>query len=195
MTRYHADQDTELVVFAAVQEAKRLALAVLDEEERVTIPGRGSEGPTTWEDTLREIAQNERTDRFAAARLALAEWEHARNEAWTYLIRQGVPEYLTKLFRGNYPVFNWISAEDVEAEVIFRLPHFIERYIPGSSANFGTYCARAIQRHLREWASQQGPVEVPRDDARQYRPDVGRVSYDALMADLEDGGDDAEEAV
>jgi len=173
-----ADQQIHLEgLLSAARGARNTCLEWLPEAERSTTPGVGSEGPTTWEDNLRERAESS-----PEANVLLEIWQHARDAAWVYLIELRVPEYYTILFRKQAPQYRWIKSDDIQAEVMFLLPFFIERYPGKEGGTFQRYAARGILQRLRVWAAQQGPVQVPEKVARNLNLKRVRKGAEEILA-------------
>jgi hypothetical protein len=184
-----ADQQIHLEGLLAVARGTRAAArAYLPEPERETTPGVGSEGPTTWEDNLRERCNSD----YHASELLIA-WEDARNAAWVYLIELRVPEYYTALFRKQATQYRWIKSDDIQAEVMFLLPFFIERYPGKEGGTFQRYAARGVLQRLRVWAAQQGPVQVPEKVARNLNLKRVRHGAEEILAPEQEREDHADE--
>ena len=177
------ERELFLTARVALEEARRhLTSAELD-----TIRAPGSEYPKTWEDHL-----TMRAAFCLDSRLALEKWQTARNAVWVELVDNGAPEYFASAFRKKNRTYRWISKEDIEAEVMFALAYFIERYDPrDTKADFRTYAMRGMLQKLTEWAAQQGPLQLPEKVARKLNPREYRrpAQSAALQSDAPEEGE------
>jgi len=176
-------RDRELELAANVQASKRKLLGLLTPSEQRTTRRMGSTESDTFEEkSMGLIASQSPRSGFLAE--ALKGYQAAVNALWTFEIQHGAPEKIAYSWRRKHLGYSWISAEDLQSEVIFLLREAVTKYDPvkANGATLSTLCHQSLHSDLTAWAGQQGPVELPRDSARDEGPDF----YRAPMPDPED---------
>jgi hypothetical protein len=178
MTKLTERQEAELA--SEVQVTKRALLELLPEADREASKGRGSDGPILFEDKAKArglwLMEQGHMEEARALGAALAAFQKAVNEAWVAAVRQGLPSALAAEWRRkNRLRAQGLSKEDVEAEVMFALRHFIIRFDPHEGERLFSYAYRGVLQHLTEWSTQtQMPVHVPQKEARTALAVQGR---------------------
>ena len=175
-----------------VQARKRELLELLPEGDRDTTSVRGSSPAITFEDKAKARAKWHRDhcpDSKVTHELAdlieqrLAAFQAAVNVYWSWAVSHGLPTALAAEWRKKHrKQGQHISKEEVEAEVIFILRHFIIRFAPTNEERLFSYAYRGVLQHLTEWSAQQGPIELPQKAAREVS-----------LRDMRAGGSDAGE--
>jgi hypothetical protein len=147
----------------------------LTPSEQKTTRRLGSAYPDTFEEKATFLAQ-EGHPRAQWVAPRLKAFQEAVNALWVYEIEQRLPERLVKTWRQKHRGYSWIAQEDLEAEVIFLMRHFIVRWDPdvAQAAQLFNYAYRGVHQALTEWAANQGPVELPRGEKRELNPEVYR---------------------
>jgi hypothetical protein len=159
---------------------KKELLKVLTPEEQKTTQRHGSTTPETFEEKAQHLVDDQGPRaRFIESKLKA--FQEAVNALWVHAIETGVPEKIVSGWKRKHRGYSWLSKDDLQAEAMFRIRHFIVRYDPdeGGGAGLFSYAYRGLQQQLTEWAAQQGPVQLPTDEARRHTPNVGRQSLDS----------------
>lgn len=157
-----------------VQEAKRVLLALLTDEEKIPRRTRvtAERDYRTFEDIAREISKSD-DPRAGNVGAALAVFQSAVNDSWEAAFRSGAHRKLARgwlnRWRGTLKDVGAVTFDEIEGEVLWALRRFIVRYQNNDDAQLMTYAFPGICRWLHEYVvAALLPVEVPRQVRREF---------------------------
>ena len=181
------NREREQELATLVQLRKRTLLGLLTPQERKTVRRHGSAESETFEDRAREIAEAAGQGRFGrpdAVKQALDEYVEVINLFWTYVQENRMDDVLSSTWLQKHRGYRYLDRDELAAEALFAMRAHIVTFMP-NNGNFIPYSQRGVHQCLTEWAAQQGPVEIPRDESRKTGPSVYRRSLTISSGDLD----------
>ncbi len=161
-----------------VQRSRRALKNLLTRAEWITKSARGSEYPTTFEDTAREISESD-DPRAQEVGLVLTMFQADVNRLWEHAVAAKMPlRHVRAWVQREKPPLETtpLTYEDAVSEATMLMRAAIIRFNP-AKGNIWSYSRLGVFRGLRLWFDQQrAPVEVPEKVAKDPTKEIIRES-------------------